>query len=72
MTPKTFTHILFLILFLWITACSSKVQINRQTQVSGNIFDKTLAEFHNPKSKHLVVAAHRSAHNGYPEIGAHT
>jgi glycerophosphoryl diester phosphodiesterase len=30
-------------------------------------FDKTIAEFHNPKSKYLLVAAHRSAHNGYPE-----
>lgn len=34
---------------------------------SGNKFDKILSEFHNPKSKYLLVAAHRSAHNGYPE-----
>lgn len=34
---------------------------------SGSKFDKTVAEFHNPKSKYLLVAAHRSAHNGYPE-----
>ncbi len=33
----------------------------------GNKLDKILSEFHNPKSKYLLVAAHRSAHNGYPE-----
>lgn len=34
---------------------------------SGNKLDKIRSEFHNSKSKYLLVAAHRSAHNGYPE-----
>ena len=34
---------------------------------SGSNFDKILSEFHNPNSKYILVAAHRSGHNGHPE-----
>jgi glycerophosphoryl diester phosphodiesterase len=30
-------------------------------------FDKTLATFHDAKAGYIMVAAHRGAHNGYPE-----
>jgi glycerophosphoryl diester phosphodiesterase len=33
----------------------------------GDKFAKTLSEFHNANSKNILVAAHRCAHNGYPE-----
>jgi len=32
-----------------------------------NNFEKTLAKFHDPNSGSVLVAAHRSAHNGHPE-----
>jgi len=32
-----------------------------------NKFDTTLAKFHDAKANYILVAAHRSAHNGYPE-----
>ena len=34
---------------------------------SENKFDKILMEFHRSNSKYILVAAHRSGHNGYPE-----
>ena len=33
----------------------------------GNNFEKTLAKFHDPNSGYIMVAAHRSGHNGHPE-----
>jgi len=32
-----------------------------------NKFDNTLAKFHDARANYVMVAAHRSAHNGYPE-----
>ncbi len=34
---------------------------------SGDKFGKILSEFHNANTKYILVTAHRSAHNGYPE-----
>jgi glycerophosphoryl diester phosphodiesterase len=34
---------------------------------SDNSFNQTLAKFHDAKSKYIMVAAHRGAHNGFPE-----
>jgi len=34
---------------------------------SDSNFEKILKEFHNANSKNILVAAHRCAHNGYPE-----
>ena len=34
---------------------------------SGNKFDRILKEFHRSNSKYILVAAHRSGHNGHPE-----
>lgn len=37
------------------------------SMISDNKFDKMLAKFHDANAKYILVAAHRSAHNGHPE-----
>jgi len=55
-TQPKWTGKLLFILILFIASCQTTSQ-----------FDKILAEFHNPNSEYVMVAAHRAAHTIHPE-----